>query len=409
MGMGGVDMELLIKNARIVDYDKDFYGDIYIKNGKIEKIGNDLCNKCRDIDGEGLVVLPSFIDLHAHFRDPGYSYKEDLKTGSMAALKGGYTLVNLMANTKPICSNMDVVEYVLNKNRKIGLIDVHQTVSITQDFDGRTIDHIDSLDSRVKFLSDDGVGVDDSEVAYRAMKKAKKKGLILLCHEEDRGLSSYDMRLSENLMTIRDIYLAKSLNSRIHFCHVSTKEAMEEIIRAKKDNINITCEVTPHHMALYDNDYKVNPPIRTKKDVDYLIKAIQMGYVDAIATDHAPHTEEDKRNGACGISGLETAFSICYTVLVRGGYIDLCGLSRMMSKMPGELFQVQKGAIEKGYDADLAIVDLNKKIVVNSDGFLSKGKNTPFNGMEYYGEVVYTIKNGEILYDREGGVNFDNR
>lgn len=394
-------MEILIKGARIVDESKDFLGDIYVRDGKIEDFGKDLNYPCNTIDGQGLTLMPSFIDLHVHFREPGYTYKEDLYTGSLAALRGGYTLVNLMANTKPVCSSMDIVEYVLNRAKELDLVDMHQVVSITKDFDGLTLSHLDPLDERVKFISDDGKGIKSNIVMYKAMLKALDKGLTIMVHAEDEDLTPIDYRISENIITMRDIYLSKETGAKIHLCHVSTKEAIEEIRRAKAQGINVTCEVTPHHIGLWDNDYKVNPPIRTEEDASALIEGIIDGTVDAIATDHAPHTEEDKKKGAPGLSGLETAFSVSYTTLVKGGRIDLMKLSRLMSGNPGRIMGVNKGRIEKGYDGDLVLIDLDKELVVDSEKFLSKGKNTPFKGMKFYGEVKMTIKNGEVKYLKE--------
>lgn len=227
-------MELLMKGCRLIDWDKDFYGDIYILNGKIEDFGSNLNYDCNTINCEGLAVLPSFIDMHVHFRDPGYTYKEDIYTGSLAALKGGYTFVNLMANTNPICSNMDVVNYVLDKSKELDLIDVHQTVSITKNFDGVSLYHIDKLGKCVKFLSDDGKGVQEEDIMYDALIKARGKGLILIAHEEDESVVNIDSRQSENNMTFRDIELVRKTKSRLHFAHVSTKEAMMGIISAKR-------------------------------------------------------------------------------------------------------------------------------------------------------------------------------
>ncbi len=401
-------MEMLIKGGKIIDYNKNFRGDIYIENGKIKAIGSNLDYDCKAIKAEGLTILPAFIDMHVHFRDPGYIYKENIYTGSLAALKGGYTLVNLMANTNPVCSSMDTVEYVLEKSKKVSLIDIHQTVSITGNFDGKTIDHIDSLDNKVKILSDDGKGVLSNNTMYQAMIKVKEKDLIILSHAEDEYLTPTNNRLSENIMTLRDIYLSKVTGAKLHMAHVSTKEAIEEIIKAKKDNLNITCEVTPHHIALYDHDYKVNPPIREKEDTKALIKAIQEGFVDVISTDHAPHTREDKAEGACGISGIEMAFPICYTTLVEKGYISLNKLSQLMSANPARLMKSNKGKIDIGYDGDLVLLDLNKKVKADSKNFASKGKNTPFHGKEYLGEIIATIKSGKIRYSN-GGIKVDNR
>ena len=393
-------MELLIKNVRIVDESKDFHGDLYIKDGLIDDYGKSLNYDCTTIEGNNLVLMPSFIDLHAHFRDPGYTYKEDLLSGSKAALKGGYTYVNLMGNTDPICSSMETVEYVLEKSKGIGLIDVHQCMSITKNFDGQSLDHLDEIDNRVKIITDDGKGITSNITMYKAMVKAKEKNLIILTHAEDEDLTPIDYRISENIITIRDIYLSKTVGNKLHLTHVSTKEAIEEIRRAKNEGNNLlSCDVTPHHIALWDNDYRVNPPIRAKADVDSLIEAIMDGTVDTIGTDHAPHSKEDKENGSPGMVGLETAFSICNTSLVKSEKIDLMKLSKLLSGRAGEILSVNKGKIEKGYDGDLVLLDIDKKVVVDSSKFESKGKNTPFEGMELYGEVKYTIKGGDIKYN----------
>ena len=392
-------MELLIKEIRMVDETQDILGDIYIKDGKIKSIGKNLNYNCKILNGNGLVLMPSFIDLHVHFRDPGFTHKEDLITGGLAALKGGYTFVNLMANTLPICSNQEVLDYVLNKVNSLDLIDVHQSVSITEDFDGKTLNHLESLDSRVKVITDDGKGIKSNITMYNAFIKAKEKGLIVMVHAEDEDLTPIDYRISENIISFRDIYLSTVTKSRLHLTHVSTKETINAIRMAKKSYEKlITCDVTPHHIALCDNSYRVNPPIREKEDMNAIIQGIVDGTVDVIATDHAPHTKEDKDKGSPGLVGLETAFSVAYTILVKGGYIDLKRLSQLLSGRGGEILSLNKGKIKIGYDADLVLVDLDKKVIVDSNTFLSKGKNTPFEGMEFLGEVQVTIKGGEIKY-----------
>ncbi len=393
-------MNLLIKGARIVDEDKDIIGDIYIEDGKIKDFGEDLNYDAEILNGDGLVAMPSFIDLHFHLRDPGFTYKEDIVSGSRAALKGGYTLVNAMGNTNPVASNMGVVEYVLNKSREIDLIDIHQTVTITENLDGKTLDHLDKLDKRIKFISDDGKGVKSSLTMYNAMLKAKELGFTVMVHAEDEDLTPIDYRISENIETIRDIYLAKETKAHLHLSHVSTKEAIAAIRVAKEEGVNVTAEVTPHHISLWDNEYRVNPPIREKLDVDAIIDAIIDGTVDAIATDHAPHTKEDKENGSPGLSGIETSFSVCYSSLVKSGKINLKRLSKIMSANPARIFGVEKGRIEKGYDGDLVLVDIDKEVVVDGDNFVSKGKNSPFDGMSFSGEVAMTIKAGEVKYRR---------
>lgn len=396
-------MNILIKNAHLIDCNQNFIGDLYIENGKIKELGIDIEKEdVKTIDVNGLVVMPSFIDSHAHFRDPGFTYKEDIETGSLAALKGGYTGVCLMGNTKPICSSKEVLDYVNEKASELGLVDIHQCVTITKNFDGQTIEHLESFenDKRIKAISDDGVGVADSKIMMDAMKIAKKNDWVVMSHAETKEFSGVDMRLAENMMTWRDITLAKVTGAKLHMCHVSTKEAMKYIIDGKCDGVNVTCEVTPHHIALTKdiNDYRVNPPIREREDVDFLLKAIKHGDVYCIGTDHAPHTEEDKKKGAPGMVGLETAFPICYTTLVKDGVIRINKLSELMSKNPAELLKMNKGMLSIGMDGDLVVLDLNKKVKIDSENFKSKGKNTPFEGMEFFGEIKMTIKNGEILY-----------
>lgn len=396
-------MELLIKNGRIIDSTQDFKGDIYIKDGLICEIGSHIEKENVNVlDCSGKVVMPSFIDTHAHFRDPGLTWKEDIETGSRAALKGGYTGVCLMANTKPICSDKETLEYVRKKSRELNLIDIHQCLSVTKNFDGITLDHLNELkdDKEIKAISDDGIGVYNSNTMLEAMRIAKENDWVIMSHAESPEFSKVDMRIAENMMTLRDVELAKLSGARLHMCHVSTKEAVKYIIDAKVSGANVTMEVTPHHIGLTKdiNDYRVNPPIREKEDVDAIIKAIKMGMVDTIGTDHAPHTEEEKKKGSPGMVGLETAFSICYTKLVRENGISLNKLSQLMSYNGAKLLGMNKGKISIGTDGDLVVVDLDKNIKVDSSEFASKGRNTPFEGMEFYGEILNTIKGGEIKY-----------
>ena len=406
-------MELLIKGAHLIDGHHAFNRDIYMKDGKIEEIGEDLEYDCHWVDADGLVLLPAFVDIHAHFRDPGFTHKEDLMTGGMAALKGGFTFVNLMGNTNPVCSNMETIRYVRDKARDLDLVQVHQCASITDSFDGKTLAHLDDLDNDVIMITDDGKGVTSPLTMYRAMEKARDKGRIVMAHAEEMELTEIDYRLSENLETVRDIYLAKHTGARLHLTHVSTREAMDEIRRAKAGGAdNITCDVTPHHISLWDNDYRVNPPIREKEDVEALIEGIRDGTVDAIGTDHAPHTQEDKKEGSPGISGIETAFGICHTYLVKAGHIDMGQLVKLMSENPARILGLNKGRLQSGYDGDVVLVDLEKEMEINGDNFVSKGKNTPFSGMKVKGEILMTIRGGSIKYlTKECGKErlYDNR
>lgn len=396
-------MELLIKNARIIDVTQDFLGDVYIKNGLIEEIGKEINKDNIEVfDCKGKVLMPAFIDTHAHFRDPGLTWKEDMETGSRAALKGGYTGVCLMANTNPICSSKETLEYVRNKSKELNLIDIHQCLSVTKNFDGITLSHLEELadDNEIKAISDDGVGVSNSNTMLEAMKIAEKNNWVIMSHAESPEFSKVDMRIAENMMTLRDVELAKLTKARLHMCHVSTKEAIKYIIDGKMSGANITLEITPHHIGLTRdiNDYRVNPPIREKQDVDAIIEAIKLGMVDTIGTDHAPHTSEEKKKGSPGMVGIETAFSICYTKLVKENNISLNKLSELMSYNPAKLLEMNKGKISVGIDGDFVLIDTDKKVKINPKEFASKGRNTPFDGMEFYGEVLATIKAG-VLYN----------
>ena len=396
-------MNLLIKNANIIDAYENFNGDILIIDGKISEIGKEI-NKTEveTIDAKGLTLMPAFIDTHAHFREPGLTHKEDIESGSKAAAKGGYTGVCLMGNTNPICSTREVVEYVGNRAKEIGLVDIHQCVSITENFGGKSIEHLNAFedDRELVAITDDGVGVMDSSIMMKAMEKAKENNWIVMSHAEDKTFSKIDMRIAEDLMTIRDLYLVKVTKARLHMAHVSTIESITAIRRAKKEGANVTCEVTPHHIGLTteESNYRVNPPIREKDDVKAIIEGIKDGTVDCIGTDHAPHTQEDKEKGAPGMVGLETAFSICYTELVKKYGITINKLSELMSRNPANILGMNKGSITIGKDGDLVLVDLNKEVIIDKDKFVSKGKNTPFHGRKYFGEVVMTIKAGKVIY-----------
>ncbi|WP_447405713.1 dihydroorotase [Clostridium perfringens] len=398
-------MNLLIKNVNLIDESNNFFGDIYIEKGVIKELGTELNKECETLDGKGLVLMPAFIDTHAHFRDPGFEYKEDIESGSKAAVRGGYTTVTLMPNTKPVCSSKEILDYVVNKGKEVGLVDLYQTVSITKNLSGEEINHLKEFEGNpnVKAITDDGKGVSDSKIMMEAMKIAKENNWIVMSHAEIPEFSRVDMRLAENMMTWRDITLAKFVDCRLHMSHVSTKEAMKYIIEGKNDGVKVTCEITPHHLALNNkiSNYRVNPPIREEEDVNFLIKAIKMNYVDCIGTDHAPHSKEDKEKGAPGMIGIEQAFSICYTKLVKENHISLNKLSQLMSGNAAKLLNINKGKLQPGFLGDLVLIDLNKKIIFKEEDIVSRSKNTPFNGMKFYGDVVVTIKNGKIVYKGE--------
>lgn len=400
-------MKILFKNIRTVDAQKDVKTSVLAgKNGKIEALGDykelNIDKDTEIIDGGNYVLMPSFADLHAHFREPGYEYKEDLNSGSHAAVRGGYTFVNLMANTKPVCSSMETVDYVLDKIKKIGLINAHQCVSVTKNFDGENLSHLKDIDSeKVRFISDDGRGVVNNLTSYKSMLIAKEKDFVIMTHAEDMELTPIDYRISENIITFRDLYLCAVTGARLHLSHVSTKEALSAIRLAKRNGVNVTCEVTPHHIALYDMDFKVNPPIRTKEDVLAVTQALQDGTADCISTDHAPHSKEDKQNGSPGLPGLETAFAVCYTELVRGRKLSLSRLSELMSLNPYKIIGKRagkRGLVLPGYEADLVLAGIETPYIIHGEDFAGKGRITPFENKKVYGKILMTFKSGKAVY-----------
>ena len=392
---------MIIKNANIVDVNGIIQKDILIQDGKIAKVEKNIVLDNEEIlDAKGFTVMPAFIDLHAHFRDPGFTYKEDLYTGCKSAAKGGYTYVNLMANTNPICSTAEMAKEIMDRAKKDDICDVHQIVAITKNFDGENIEHLSNLPSYIKAVSDDGKGVTSNDVMARALKLSAEKGFIVMSHAEDMVISKYDYRLAENLETARNVLLASYYNAKLHMAHVSTKESLQYIIQAKQNCKGITCEVEPHHIYFSDNDYKVNPPIRKEYDRLFLIDSIKNGLVDCIATDHAPHTKEEKENGAPGMVGLETSFAVCNKVLVKEYGLPLTKLSALFSYNPAKIMGLNKGEVKVGFDADLVIVDTERLWTVDINNFASKSNNTMFEGEELQGEILTTIKAGKITYKK---------
>ena len=390
---------MLLKNARLASGQPV---DLLLKDGLIAAMGLDLAAGGEEVlDCAGRTVLPAFVDLHCHWRTPGFEYKEDIATGSAAAAAGGYTFVNLMPNTKPVCSSADIAHSVMAEAERIGLCAANQTVSITQNFDGRTLDHLKTLPEDLKFITEDGKGVQSGNVMAKAFAIAVQRGLTIMSHAEDMDISPWDYRLAENIETVRNLHLSEYYGTRLHMCHVSTKEAVEAIGAAKWKGVPVTCEVTPHHLWFADTDYRVNPPIRKAEDVDALIEAIRLGVVDAIATDHAPHTDEEKAAGAAGMVGLETAFGVCYTKLCKEKGLPLARLAELMSTAPAEILGLAgHGRVLPGYAADLALVELDTPYTVDKNALHSKSHNCPYDGAQLFGRVDLTIKGGKVTWKR---------
>ena len=390
---------MLLKNARLASGQPV---DLLLKNGLIAAMGLDLAADGEEVlDCAGRTVLPAFVDLHCHWRTPGFEYKEDIATGSAAAAAGGYTFVNLMPNTKPVCSSADIAHSVMAEAERIGLCAANQTVSITQNFDGHTLDHLKTLPEDLKFITEDGKGVQSGNVMAKAFAIATQRGLTIMSHAEDMDISPWDYRLAENIETVRNLHLSEYYGTRLHMCHVSTKEAVEAIGAAKWKGVPVTCEVTPHHLWFADTDYRVNPPIRKAEDVDALIEAIRLGVVDAIATDHAPHTDEEKAAGAAGMVGLETAFGVCYTKLCKEKGLPLARLAELMSTAPAEILGIAgHGRVLPGYAADLTLVELDTPYTVDKNALHSKSHNCPYDGAQLFGRVDLTIKGGKVTWKR---------
>jgi len=424
-------MELLIKNGRIIDPKSktDACLDILVRDGIIVEISKNIDSIGKKvIDAEGLIVVPGFIDLHVHLREPGFEYKETIKTGTAAAAAGGFTSVACMPNTNPAIHSKEVINYISSKAKEEGLVKVFIIGSITKDLEGREITPIKELfKAGAVAISDDGKTTMDSEIMSKAFKITRELNIPIISHCEDHNLSRGgsvnlgNASLRTNLVGIpaeaeykiveRDINLSKEYLGKLHIAHVSVKESIDIIRRAKVEGIKVTCEVCPHHFLLeddiitVDNTYtKVNPPIRGKEDVLSVIEGIKDGTIDIIATDHAPHDEDSKNisydKAAFGISGIETAFSLSYTGLVLKGHISLMKLIEMMTNRPAEILGIDGGEISIGKPGDLTIIDLNEEYTIDSSNFFSKGKNTPFNGMKVRGKPQYTIVGGNIIYER---------
>lgn len=421
-------MKLLIKNGTVVTTKGEIKADLLIDGKKIEKIAPSINEKCKTIDASGKHILAGLIDMHVHLREPGFEGKEDIESGSKAAVAGGVTQVCCMPNTNPVCDNAVVATYIKHRADEVGLCKVHPIGAITKGENGESLSDIGKMKSAgVVALSDDGKSVENSQIMRLAMEYGNDFGLKCLCHCEDKNLvdggvvnEGYNStltglkgspRAAEDIMIARDIALSESLDIPVHICHVSTYSGVEIIRSAKSRGVKVTAETCPHYFILtddiitsYDTNTKVNPPVREDKDRQAIISGLKDGTLDCIVTDHAPHSLKDKQVeynlAAFGISGIETSFALSYTYLVKTGVLSLAELSKRMSAAPAQILGLDGGELNEGAVADLAIVDLNKKFVIDSNKFLSKGKNTPFGGFEVCGEVQYTIVDGAIKYKR---------
>lgn len=383
--------KILIKNTRIVDANKDFKSDLLVEDGKISRIDTNIDSiDAKIINGENYILMPSFIDMHTHLRDPGLTHKEDLETGQRAALKGGFTVLCPMANTKPACDNKETMEYILDKAKTLDLCDINQVCAITKNLEGQEMIDIESMRKYTQLFSDDGYTLHDEDIMKDVLELSKELDFKVLTHCQP-----------EEIIVKRDLKLLEKVGGNLHICHISLKETLEEIKKYKKNGHKFTCEVGPHHIYGYGLDYKVNPSFAKEEDMKYLIQGIKDGYIDMIGTDHAPHTEEDKKNGSPGISNIEVAFGMVNKVFSENG-ISLNKLSEMMSLNPAKLLGLNQGLIEEGLRADLVLINPDCDEVIDIEKFTSKGKNNPFDKQKIVGKVLMTIRNGKIMYDIKG-------
>lgn len=425
-------MKILIKNGRVVDPSQKInkFMNLEITNGKITNLilKKAVNEKSFDeiIDAEGLIVAPGLVDIHVHLRDPGFKHKETVKTGSMAAAAGGFTSIACMPNTSPVNDRPEITKYILNKSKKLGLVNIYPISAITRSLNNLKLARIEAnIKAGCVAVSDDGFPVSNSKLLFEAMQIGRKKAFPVISHCEDCSFSldgvanegKFSKRngfkgipnISEELGIIKDIAIAESTGAHLHVCHVSTKNSIEIIKQAKGRGVKVTCEATPHHFTISEDDilncdpnYKMNPPLRTKADVRAIVKGLADDVVDIIATDHAPHSEDEKKIGfkkaPFGIIGLETALSLSLK-LVHSKKVSLTSLIYKMSTKPSEIIKINRGTLRKGSVADVVIFDINKKVKIDKKIMHSKSTNTPFDGIQLKGKVIRTILNGKTVYN----------
>lgn len=419
-------LNLLLKNGNVYVDGQFKKADMLIKDGIVAEIGKEISmDSCPVADADNLFILPGFADVHVHLREPGFSYKETIASGSRAAARGGFTLVCSMPNLNPVPDSVENLKLEQDIIDSDAVIKVMPYASITKGEKGQELVDFDRLADKCFAFSDDGKGVQSADMMRRAMEKAKAAGKAIVAHCEDesllcggyihdgeyarlhghKGISS----ASEYRQVARDVELVRATGVQYHVCHISTKETVDIVRKAKADGLPVSCETGPHYLAFCDMDlqeegrFKMNPPIRSAADRDALIQGIKDGTIEVIATDHAPHSRREKTKGLAGSSmgvvGLETSFAAVNTYMVQAGHISLEKLVEIMSINPRKIFGLERG-IKIGRKADFTVVDTHKQWIVNPAEFVSAGKFTPFEGVKLTGDVLLTVYDGELVYNK---------
>jgi dihydroorotase len=422
-------MQLILRQGRVVDPTQklDKVADLGVEDGRVVEIAPRIRKKGRkEIDARGLIVAPGFIDMHVHLREPGREDSETIETGTNAAARGGFTGVACMPNTQPVNDSEAVTAFILERAREVSKIAVHPIGAITKGSQGETLAEIGEMyRAGIVGISDDGRPVQNSQIMRRAMEYSRLFDLPVIDHCDDKDLAAggcmnegyYSTLLglrginpaAEEMHVIRDTVLSRQTGARIHIAHISTRHSLAAVIRARQENIPVTCEVTPHHLLLtdaqvtsYDTNTKMNPPLRTQEDVNALVKGLASGSIDAIATDHAPHNANDKMlefdRAPFGVVGLETAVSLILDRFVRTGIIGIDRMVQLFSVNPAKILKLERGTLAKGAWADITVLDPEAQFQVRADDFLSRSRNTPFEGWQLRGAPAATIVRGKVVW-----------
>ncbi len=424
-------MLTLIKNGYVLDPANQIDGnyDILIKEDRVLKVERDIdVSADKIIDATDMYVMPGFIDLHVHLREPGFEYKETIKTGSRAAASGGFTTVCPMPNTNPVIDNKEIVEKFNKKVDEVSLVNVLPVGSVTIGQKGEDLADIKGMvEAGIVAISEDGKSVMNTATYREGMLAAKEAGILVFAHCEDKDLvadgvinegdKAKELGLPgisnavEDIIAARDVFLAKDTGAKLHLCHCSTRDSVIITKQAKADGLPVTAEVCPHHFILTDSDipsddanYKMNPPLRSKEDVEALIKGLKDNIIDVIATDHAPHSLEEKvksfMEAPFGIVGLETAFALTMTHLVKPGHLTAMQMVEKMSYNPAKILGIDRGSLQVGKIADIVIADPDEEYEIDAKRFYSKGKNTPFHGAKVVGKIKTTLLAGEVVFEK---------